>query len=305
MSLEFRKKVYADFARAANQSETRWIVLHGIEGYPEKVGRDLDIAFKTEADLKKLLTTFETCVRRHDVRWVVHTSPIWGRRMLGITRGYDVVELHTIPRVYWFNVNMVPDWQNVELFESIFPIESRMAFFKTCMMPALVADKKWRCKCEEIKAPDDIPWWLARATSDVKNGIALSTATKIFLLGGFLISRPLASLVNLGSWIKRKRQVYRQPTVPVYRIPPAMDKMSFETLIRARLGDLFLDVICVDYLSLREIQKMQSRQRMVFVTTADPIGLDVIELTRDPFAEEDLLLDIVEAFVRFSKRWED
>lgn len=304
MSLEFRKKVYVDFARAANQSDTRWIVLHGIEGYPEKVGRDLDIAFKTEADLKKLLTTFETCVRRHGVRWVVHPSPIWGRRMLGITSGYDVVELHTIPRVSWFNVNMGPDWQNVELSEGLFPFESRMAFFKTCMMPALVADKKWRCKCEEAKAPDNIPWWLARATSDVKNGIALSTATKISLLGGFLISCPLASLVNLISWLKRKQQVYQQPTVPVYRIPPAMDKTTFEALVRARLGELFLDVICVDYLSLRQIQKMQSRQRMIFVTTADPRELNVVELNRDPSAEEDLLLDIVEAFARFSKRWE-
>jgi hypothetical protein len=304
MSLEFRKKVYVDFARDANQSQTRWIVLHGMEGYPEKVGRDLDIAFKTEADLRQLLTTFETCVRRHGVRWVVHPSPIWGRRVLGITSEYDVVELHTIPRVYWFNVNMVPDWQNVELSEGIFPFENTMAFFKTCMMPALVADKKWRCKCEEARAPESVPWWMARATGEVKNGIALSTATKISLLGGFLISRPLASLANLGSWLKRKRQVYLQPTVPVYRIPPTMDKTSFETLMKARLGELFLDVTCVDHFPLRQIQKMQSRQRMVFVTTADPRELDVVALDREPAAQEDLLLDIVEAFVNFSKRWE-
>jgi hypothetical protein len=304
MSLEFRKKIYVDFAHDANQSQTRWIVLHGMEGYPEGMGRDLDIAFKTEADLKKLLTTFETCVRRHGVRWVVHPSPLWGRRVLGITSGYDVVELHTIPKVCWFNVNMVPDWQNVELSEGVFPVESTMAFFKTCMLPALVADKKWRCKCEEAKAPENVPWWLARAAKNVKNGIALSTAAKVSLLGGFLVSRPLASLVNLGTWIKRKRQVYLQPTVPIYRIPPALDKTAFETLMRDRLGELFLEFVCADHLPLRKIQKIQAGQNMLFVSPADKRKLNAVELTRGPSEQEDLLLDVVEAFVRFSKRWE-
>jgi hypothetical protein len=304
MSLDFRKKIYVDFARQVNLSSTRWIVLHGAEGYPASIGRDLDVAFKNHADLKQLLNTFETCVRRHGVRWIVHTSPLWGRRILGITSDYNVVELHTIPRVYWFNVNMEPDWQNVELSEGIFPVDSAMAFFKTCMMPALVADKKWRCKCEEAKAPDSVPWWLARATKDVKNGQALSTATKVTLLGGFLVSRPFASLANIGFWLKRKRQIYLQPTVPVYRIPAWTSEVAFEKLIKNRLGEIFINVVCVDNLPVRQIQKMQSGQNMVFITMADKRKLNVVELKREPSAEEGLLQDVVEAFVSFSKRWE-
>lgn len=304
MSLDFRKKIYVDFARQANQSETNWVVLHGAEGYPARIGRDLDVTFKGHADLTQLLNTFESCVRRHGVRWVVHPSPLWGRRILGITSDYDVVELHTIPRVYWFNVNMVPDWQNVELSDGIFPVEKMMAFFKTCMMPALVAAKSWRCKCEDAKAPDSVPWWLVRATTDVKKSKALTTVTKLSLFSGFFIRHPIASFVNLGSWVKRKFQLYLQPTVPVYRISSEMDKVAFEKLMNDRLGELFLDVVCADHFPLQQIRKIQAGQNMVFVTSADKRKLNAVELTKERSGEEKLLQDVVEAFVSFSKRWE-
>ncbi len=303
MSLGFRKQIYVDFARHKNLSETKWIVLHGIEGYPNDIGRDLDVTFKGQADLKQMLSTFAACLSRHGVPWIVYPSPIWGRRVLGISRDYEVVELHTMSRARCFNVNVFPNWSERKFIEGIFPVESTVTFFKSCLMPALVSDKKWRCKCGEAKVTGRLPWWMARAAVKLRNGEAMTMGRKVCFFGGFFISHPIASIHNLGAWLKRKLQLYFQPTAPVYRIPSWMEKGTFEKLVRSRLGEIFLEVDCVDDFPWLQIRKMQSRQHMVFLTTADKRKLNSVELGKKQSNPEDLLMEVVEGFVHFSKRW--
>lgn len=303
LSVELRKRIYSSFAKEANDAGVQWIVLHGIEGYPGSIGRDLDVKAIDPASATRLLEIFEGVLRREKLKWIVHTSPTWGRRLLGITETYGVVELHTIDRVRIVNVEFKPDWKAIEYVEGLFPVERFVTFCKACLLPAIMGDKSWRKKCDGAPEPKGIPWWSGRAAGQAIARTDIDRGSKAVLCGGFLVSHPFVSLASAFHWLRTKTRARVEPTVPVFALPEWMEPTEFEELIKDRLGELFLKVVCADQLSIGAIKSRQARQQMIYVTgdKADKIG--ALEVGPDPLSQEELLQFLVRSFCEFNEQW--
>ena len=303
MSVELRKQTYRIFAEAANDASIRWVVLHGIEGYPNKIGRDLDVTAINLKDTSRLLDVFASVLHRESFRSIVHTSPIWGRRILGITEDYNVVELHTIERVRFANVEFKPDWNAVEYVEGLFPVERFVSFCKSCLMPAIAGDRSWRRKCNGVPEPTRVPWWSRRV---IKQAQALNEVTSISiatLCGGYLLAHPLVSTENSYRWLRTKIMAQFQPTAPVYSLPKWIEQQEFESIVKQRLGELFLDVVCGDKISQLDIRYRQSRQQLVYLTQGAVNKLAAVEIGPGRLSPDELLEFLVTSFCKFNERW--
>ena len=288
----------------ANDAGVRWLVLHGIEGYPANIGRDLDVLCLSHTETEKLLDIFVACLRREGFRRIVY-SPTWGRRIVGITDDYDVVELHTVQRVRYANVDFKPDWQAIEYVGDVFPVERSVGFCRGCLMPALADSKSWRHKCDCVPISTRLPWWLGPVAKQAQARVSITTASKVFLCGGFLLVHPFASTGNSLRWLRTKLLLPFRPVSPVYVLPRWLSPGEFENLVRDRLGVLFLDAVCVDTLPSLGIKIQQSRQKLIYVTDANVNGAAAIDFGPDQLSEYDLLNRMVTGFCEFNEQWKD
>src|SRR5438309_2691057 len=88
-------------AEAWNSAGIDYAVLHGIEHYPDEVGRDLDVLVSRRDSKRALVVATRTL---HEQGYVVASpSPIWGRRVIAAPSGEwaDALEIHTITRLPW------------------------------------------------------------------------------------------------------------------------------------------------------------------------------------------------------------
>ena len=94
-----------------------------------------------------------------------------------------------------------------------------------------------------------------------------------------------------------------QPSSPVYALPAWMEPGVFESLVNERLGELFLDVVCGDKLTLLQVRTLQSQQKLVYMTHGNAKHIGTIEIGPERLSVEDLLEFLVTSICRFNERW--
>jgi hypothetical protein len=303
MSKAMRKRFYELFARAANEARVGWAVLSGIEGYPADIGRDLDVTCRDAGEAKRLVAVFVDCLSREGFRWIVFPSPIWGRRVLGITEDYAAVELHVVSPVRIAGISLVPQWDALEREGGLFPTDPLLRFFKRCLMPALLRGEAWRRKCAETAMPRDIPWWMRGTARKVFDGKQLSAFDGIRLSFLYFIANPISAVVNFVRWRVRHRRYREFPAAPVYQVSAADDAEAFRTLATRSLAEIFTGFICVDDVEPHRVKGMQAAQRLTYLTRPRPDIPDVRKLPAPLQDENELLRRIVENFAAFNERW--
>jgi hypothetical protein len=302
MSSALRKEFYEFFAQAANSAGIAWVVLSGIEGYPSGIGRDLDVACKGAREARRLSVLFVDCLHRKGFRWVVYPSPIWGRRILGITGDYAAVELHIVDPVRIGSISLEPSWSALDFEGGLFPTDPLLRFFKRCLMPALTGNEAWRRKCAETRIPRQLPWWLRSTAEKLRAGQALTRFESIRLSARYFIATPIAALRNLAHWRIRRGIRRGYPAAPVYALEGVIRREDFITLAERTLLEVFTGVVCVDALKLKQIRSLQAIQRLTFVTKPRR-DIDDVRTVPCSLGEATLLGRIVEEFVAFNERW--
>lgn len=303
MSGELRKRFYEHVAGAANAAGVRWTVLSGIDGYPASIGRDLDVACAERRDADRLCHVFVSCLSQFEFPWIVYPSPIWGRRILGITQNYETVELHIVHPVRVGAITLLPAWGAIELVGGLFPSDPVARFFKRCLMPALVGGEGWRTKCAQSPMPDRLPSWMRSVAGKSKTGASITRADRWALYYRYLLDNPGRAGVSLIQWQLRRAIRRSYPAAPVYRLGRAMDPDAFLELSRRRLGEVFTGFVCVDDLSPKRIQAMQAVQRLVFLSKHRPEIRDVRAIPDDIESGAKLLEFVVREFCTFNERW--
>lgn len=303
MSSELRKEFYERFARAANDTGIAWAVLSGIEGYPAGIGRDLDAACRAPRDAKLLCETFVANLRGHGFRWIVFPSPIWGRRILGITEGYEAAELHIVDpvRIGW--ISLTPAWGALEYEGGVFPTDPVLRFFKRCLMPALMNNGAWRSKCAQTRIPSKLPWWLDFAARRVRCGCDFTDRDRLRLFSAYFISNPMTAMANLVRWRVRHSVRRSYPAAPVYLLTGSIDPDAFHTLSRRALSEVFTGFVCVDDYSPKRVKALQAAQRLVFLSKERTDIRDIRAIPQDVDDEAKLVRFVVEEFCSFNERW--
>lgn len=302
-SKAMRKQFYELFARAANDAGIAWAVLSGIEGYPADIGRDLDVACKDAKEAQRLLEVFLGCLRREGFRWIVFPSPVWGRRVLGITEDYAAVELHIVSPVRIGGISLEPRWGQIELECGVFPADPLLRFFKRCLMPALLRNEAWRRKCAETSVPQDMPWWMRATARKVFSGEPLSALDGYKLSFLYFLANPAQAIVNFVIWRLRHRRFRNFPAAPVYHLSAPGGAAGFHALAKQSLDEVFTGFICVDNVEPYRVKGMQAAQRLTYITRPRPDIPDVRPLPVPLQDEGELLRRIVENFAAFNERW--
>ncbi len=298
-----RKQFYEFFARKAKEAGIAWAVLSGIEGYPADIGRDLDVACRDSQEAQRLRDLFVVCLRQRGFRWIVYPSPIWGRRILGITEDYAAVELHIVSPVRIGSISLVPAWDRLDMIEGLFPVDPLLRYFKRCLMPALTRNEAWRRKCAETAVPARMPWWIQPTARRIARGEELARADSLKLSALYFVAHPAAAIANLVRWRFRRGVRRSYPAAPVYQLADATSSEYFLALARTSLAQIFTGFICVDDVGSRRINALQAIQNLTFLTRSRPDVRDVRVIPGTVSGDRELLTTIVEAFVAFNERW--
>ena len=105
--MDHRVQIAEAIAKTWNQQGIVYSVVHGIEDYPHKVGRDLDVLIH-EADVDRALEIVLRVCKEHG--WI-HVRPpdLWGKRLVlfGKDLWRDALEIHTFTKLSWRGVVLV------------------------------------------------------------------------------------------------------------------------------------------------------------------------------------------------------
>lgn len=140
-SVEYRLNVYRSFAEAAKRNGLKWVVAHGCEGYPQTIGRDLDVLCCSKSDIIKAAHLFSDIAKENSkTKWIIEPHPIWGKRVLAISENYEVAELHILYKLNSGLLDCPVNWESVSA--DLFPSSPEVAYFKSVVMPLLGGSAK-------------------------------------------------------------------------------------------------------------------------------------------------------------------
>ena len=257
-SNKYRLAVYEEFARLAKNENLKWCVLHGSEGYPFEIGRDLDVICIDRKNILKAIELFyKAAITISDTRWIINPHPIWGRRMVVVSNKYEAAELHILYKINSGLIDCQVDWKNVT--DDFFPQDIKATIFKGYWMQLLGKGIKLSRYTENVQC--NLPYSLKRIYDKIKKNKAVSIMDKIFAyiqLGRGNIYRMYRNYVYYRTV---KNELLSAATVPVVVI-----SSSLQNDIYSILDEAFMKVICGDHLKKEEIVIHQGRQRLVYLT---------------------------------------
>jgi len=116
-----------------NNENINYSILHGLDDYPEKLGRDLDILINKKS-LNKAIDICKKYLSAYG--WeIIEPNKIWGRRIVAFN-GDESIELHFLTKIVWRNMLFVSEpLPNIRLYN--FKVDKWAYFVKTVLLPLL------------------------------------------------------------------------------------------------------------------------------------------------------------------------
>ncbi|HOX85638.1 MAG TPA: hypothetical protein PKW76_03875 [bacterium] len=104
MEKDIRIAIAEDIANRWNLTDIDYALIHGIEEYPKKIGRDLDVFVRKEHVDKAISISIEI-FKEYGWFRVVDLPPIYGKRVIAFSDDHhNFLEIHTISKMTWFTV---------------------------------------------------------------------------------------------------------------------------------------------------------------------------------------------------------
>jgi hypothetical protein len=135
---------------AAEAVASRWkelgiafVIAHGVEDYPDAIGRDLDIHMDPRHAHRALEEARQTLTK---AGWptVVCPPPLWGARLVALTPDgddrYEYLEFHTAAGFAWLALPLVTADVSATSRVGPFPVNSWTTFAKAVLLPLLAGD---------------------------------------------------------------------------------------------------------------------------------------------------------------------
>lgn len=113
-----------------------WVAVHGLEGYPDTLGRDIDILV-ADHDRKALEHSTVDLFRRSGLA-VARPPDIWGTRVLGFGEG-QALEIHAVSKIAWREMVLAETPNAIESFGP-FPVDPWASLVKQVVLPAFAGE---------------------------------------------------------------------------------------------------------------------------------------------------------------------
>lgn len=134
-----RIQVLESIAAAWNRAGINYAVAHGLEEYPDRIGRDLDV-FVEASHAAEAIEIARQCLRQCGCA-IAQPPPLWGQRLVAFKHeGWrDAIEIHTISKLSWRNVVFVTR-PNPSDQKGPFKVDPWISFVKSILTPLLAGD---------------------------------------------------------------------------------------------------------------------------------------------------------------------
>ncbi|MDR0604735.1 MAG: hypothetical protein LBG80_10570 [Bacteroidales bacterium] len=260
---KYRRNIYENFAKLAKYNTLKWLIAHGIEGYPSQIGRDLDIACDGDKHTSLAISLFIDAAKENPAtKWIIMPNPIWGKRVLAISDNYEVAELHILQKMVSGLISLTPDFDNFQYIQGIFPVNETVTTFKSLTMSMLGGSKKVIDRINE-QIFNTLPTCLQQIYLKIKANKDISIIDKIKVYTYYTKS-PVTMIENLLYTIIKKIKSYSSPTTPIIYITNiSNDNLK---ILKNDLGEIFLDILIGDNMSKKQIKYNQARQRLILLT---------------------------------------
>lgn len=250
-----------DIAREWTKADLPFVVAHGLEGYPETVGRDIDVLMNPMYAAEALRIAAEV-LRATDWPLIGSPPPLWGRRIAAFRRSTDsweYLEMHTMAALRWATARLVGHEEPPTHRIGPFPVSNWVVFVKAIMLPLLagthakitdatLAEMRTRFGVEADRLEQLVPIPIARRLLEAIETDAEAVRRLAPVLRSTLLRRSLRSL-ELPSEALRllNRKVGRVWSRPGIRVELALDDRWSERTnvdeVVSILNGLFVDVI--------------------------------------------------------------
>lgn len=256
-NVDYRLSVYSLFAKNAKKMGLKWVVAHGSEGFPDTIGRDLDCLCYDVVNIHMAVKLFRDAASTiENTKWIIEPNPIWGKRVLAISKNYEVAELHILWKLNSGMINCEVDWNSVD--KELFPHCKKVSVFKSLIMPILGGSKK--VLANEYLDTVKLPYSISRLAKKIKCNHKISIADK--LLAYISVERnPIRLYKNMQYARHVKSKIPQSATTPIVLIKKDYDDVV--DIIRQELNEVFFDVINGDDLSAKEINAIRAHQKLI------------------------------------------
>lgn len=246
-----------------NRIGITYAVAHGIDDYPARVGRDLDVLV-ARRDIARAIDAAEQVLEASGLR-VGRPPRLWGERLIASLDGPtpDMLEVHAIPTLTWTG-SVLADRPRPSERVGPFAIDPWVSFVKRVLIPLLAgASSRWRdapsqlatraSECEAarhrlpplIGAPLAASLLRAIAARDITAAERQAPAVRRALAVRGPARHPGAALALLTRALRRKLAQPFSPCAPVVAVvaPPAIDRQAILRTIAD--GDRLIFTRCV------------------------------------------------------------
>lgn len=258
----YRYQVYERYAQLVKEQGVRWVMLHGAEYYPERIGRDLDCLCETEKDRKKALACFKQAAQElPETKWVCFPHPIWGHRCVAISSHYEMAELHILPGLTSGPVSHRVQYDTVD-WSATFPMEPRAFYIKAVVMPILGNSIKAE-RAFPLYGEENLPPCIRQAFSTLKAKGSITTAERLHIYLRHCESIPGMAHGLLHS-LKNKIWRYAAHTVPVFYVETALQTPAEQAFLEQTLQEVFIKFKDCTHMPLRQVRLLQSQQYFLY-----------------------------------------
>lgn len=258
----YRFLLYEKFAALAKEKKVRWVVLHGTEGYPNSIGRDLDCLCETSNDADIAFQCFEEAAKVIGAtKWILYPHPIWGRRCVAVSADFESAELHILHGLRSGPVSCRVNYEQVD-FSVLFPHDRQAWYIKSIVLPLLGNSSKVKKAIQSYglhKLP--LPLQKAYASLEQNGRIRIRERLSIYWSHCEGLGSACSAVVYA---LKNKVRRYFAQTVPVYYLPPELSNEELQE-VEAALQDVFLRSVDCTGLSVLSVWRLRSQQFFLYV----------------------------------------
>ena len=241
-----------EIAEAWNRRGVRYAVAHGLEGYPDRLGRDVDVLVQA-SHVGVAVSAAADALEAHGLI-VVHLHPIWGPRIVAVEpTSRAMLELHLITELNWRGAALITA-PNATRSVGPIAVDPELSFAKRIIAPLLAGNTdKFDCKPDEFRFDEgeavaassllarimdaDLGLALHRSigAGDVAAAIAIAPAVRRSILLRGLTRTPLRFAArSLRSVTRKLSQPFAASAPTVALVGP--DGAGKSTLIRGLLA---------------------------------------------------------------------
>jgi len=187
--------IFNKFAKQMYKKKIKWIVIGGLNEFPDKIGRDMDIIVKDRKKIKVIQNIFINCLKKFNIKNIIFKNDFYGNLIIAFDKYFNYYELHICHnkiRSGFFSIQ--PSWNALKKIDNYYIDPACYAFknyFSAKKNSIELIDYK------KIKKPYWLKLYLLYKFKNKNWNFLSFLIVSIF----YIASNPITSFINLFQWI--------------------------------------------------------------------------------------------------------